>query len=260
MGYLLSFQGDVTYNFGPTWYPADRSSGLSIPQSKLPRTHGARQLGGYAPHRKLTIRGGFVHNGGGLGGVANFRTELDNLMQSLNSGAGSLYFGDSTRYYRCCRWESMGESYDPTAWARILQGSGITFVTGDPYQYGAAGADDTWTGPTDATTHVVTVAGGNAPALPTLAITVGGAGSQSIQWTLTNLATSEAFTLYGTVTGGDVITLNSLLKSCYIGLTDKATLFDGQFLSLNVGTNTLSIDIDAGTITSIATSWITRYF
>src|SRR5262249_40326591 len=146
------------------------------------------------------------------------RDEYDDLKAALSDQPQNLYF-DSDRYWRCVRVEKIGNTYDPTDYGRIQNRIRIDFVTSDPFQYSSIETTDTWTPSGSGDTHTVTP-GGNASALPELSLTVGGSGAKTINWEFFNDTTDESFTLAGDVTGGDVIVVDSVLKTVLIGTDD----------------------------------------
>jgi hypothetical protein len=107
---------------------------------------------------------------------------------------------------------------------------------------------------------VVNNAEGNAPAAPELRLTVGGSGAVSLAATITNETTGEAFTLEGTVAGGDIILVNTLEETVLIGATDRTDLFDGLFPLLALGENAFSIEVCSGVLTNLDVYWRSRWY
>lgn len=242
-----------SYAFPLGFRVEEDDNGLTIARAKLARADGARFLRGYRNEKRVVVRGG-IYNG--PFDSSDLRTRIDALRAALFGGPARLWLYDD-RYYRCMQAETFPDHYVPTGFNRLADIE-IAFSGPDPFQYSSATSTDTWNSPSSGGTRILT-SNGNAYAWPTFTITVGGAGSQSIAYTLTNSTTGEAFTLTGTVAGGNVIVVNSLAKTVLIGTTDEMTLFDGIFPTLAAGGNTFTLTISTGSITSIVTTWQDRW-
>jgi hypothetical protein len=121
-----------------------------------------------------------------------------------------------------------------------------TYVCADPFAFSA-----TLSTPSLATTGgTITAVAGNKNALPTLTLTVSAAPASSFV-TVTNTTTGEQFVLTPDVTGAFVI--DSLAETVKVGSTDKMSCFQGRFLSLRPGSNTLTITASNGATLSSAT-------
>lgn len=245
------------YEFPKTFYPADDNLDWNIPSIKSARRHGAHSLAATLREKRLLVRGGLVT--GPVGGVSVLRDSIDEVRTALGLQPQNLQF-EPDRYWRNVRVEQFRNPYGPTHYCRIADAMEVLFFTDDPFQYAIAESTDTWTGPTTGATRAVAV-GGNAPAQPEIAVTVGGSGAVSLAITLENQTTSESFTLTGDVTGGQIITIDTLAQTVQIGETDEIDLFDGQFLSLAADQdNTLEVTITGGTLMSIVLTWRNRWY
>lgn len=255
MSYLLKL-GD--YTFANTWHIAADGREMIVGSAKLARNHGGRLLPGTLGPKRFMVRGGLFRELRSDSHTA-LRTALDSLYSELLAdGPQTLYYGEDDRYYRCVQVERVNPTFTPTSFLRFAEIE-VEMIGPDPFRYSTTQTSDTWSAPSSGGTRSIT-AGGNAPALPKFTITVGGSGSQSVAFTLANNTTGESFTLQGTVSAGDVIVVDSLLKTVKIGSTNEIDLFDGQFPKLNVGANTLQVTISTSSITSIVTTFNARYW
>lgn len=241
------------YEFSPTWYPAEDGLEWSPAVTPLARAHGGRAIDFYLKPRRLLVKGGEIK---GPFDSSDLHTRIDAILAALGAQPQELTFVPEW-YWRDVRVEYFRNPYGPTHYCRIAADMEISFLARDPFQYARLGSSDTWSAPTNAATHTIDV-GGAVLARPSFAFTVGGVGAQTISWVLTNNTTGEAFTLAGDVTGGQVIHVDCLDQTVLIGTTDEIALFDGEFMGLDVGTNTLAITITTGSITSIVTTWRNR--
>jgi hypothetical protein len=101
---------------------------------------------------------------------------------------------------------------------------------------------------------------GNAPAAPELRLTVGGSGEVTLAATVTNETTGEAFSLDGTVEGGDIILVNTLEETVLIGAANRMDLFDGLFPLLALGENTFSVEVCSAVLTNLDVYWRSRWY
>lgn len=244
-----------SFTFPRGFHVADMSGDSEVTSSKLPRTDGGTRPNGTLEKKQIVVRGGIIKKPS-----STMRTQWDALKAGLNQGKQSLYL-ESDRFYREVQKVRFSSGFGPTHYSRIVDSIQITFEAGDPYQY-----DNTETQSltnaisSSPTSKTLTVAGGNASAMPELRLTVGGAGAITLAATITNTTTGEAFTLTGVVAGGDLIKVNSLDETVLIGTTDKTSLFEGVFPKLAVGANTITIAYSSGTITNLAGVWRNRWY
>lgn len=254
MAYLLQFG---TYVFPGTYWLAETPRSQTIGRGKLPRQHGARQLRGFLDEHRFTVRGGDRLECGM--GATPLRDKLDALYAALaGQGPVNFYAGESDRFYRCVQCEAVSPILEGR-WGERVARVDISLVTDDPFRYSTtenanteaiAASGETWVVPT----------GGNAPAAPVIEATVGGAGAQTIAFEIENQTTGQAFTLAGTVVGGQVIVVDPLAETVMIGSQDRMDLFDGEFLSLAVGANTLAETYTSGSLTQVKTIWRNRWY
>ncbi len=255
MSYVIKFG---SYTFPAGFHPASQPSSRVIGASKLPRVDGARLATGYLDRKQLIVRGGIIK--GPLNPTNDVNAGLDSLRAALAAAPANLYFGRTDRYYRNCQAEQTQIPYDATGYGRIADQVEILFTTGDPFEY-----SDTATSPA---AHNVAASGenwtlttaGNAPSMPALSVTVAGVGAKSINITITNQTTGESFVLAGSVTGGDVIVVDSLQQTVTISGVDKMALFDGRWISLKAGANTMLETYSGDAPSSIAATWRDRWW
>lgn len=244
--------GSYTFPLGFKVVQVER--GRSIGASKLARTDGNRQQRGLRNGVRVTVEGGIYK---GPLDTSSVRDRQDALREALAAGPAKLWLY-SDRFYRCMEVENEPDSYIATGFNRIDDIT-ISFVGPDPGLYEPTTNTDTWTAPAGSpATRTITYAG-NMIGQPEMTFVVGGAGAQSINWTVTNTSTGDSFTLIGSVTGGDSIVLNSIKKTVLIGTTDYRSLFNLLFLTLAEGPNALTITQTTGTISSVTTTWQERW-
>lgn len=251
MSYFLRF-GD--FYFAAGFYPAEDGISRVVPVAKLPRAHGARVLDGYADAKEVIIRGGIIK---GPFDRSAWRTRVDALKAAL-SGTHNLYF-ETDRYYRCMQAKEFRHPFIPTGYGRLGTDMEIRFVGPDPRAFDVDIQTDSWVSAGDGAQRTI-APGGNAFADPIFYFTVGGAGSYVFDQVLTNTTTGASFRLRGSVTGGDVIVVDCLDKTVEKAGDDVIALFDGDFLSLELGNNVLQHDTDSGSAPLIITKWQRRYF
>jgi hypothetical protein len=251
MASVLYKLGDFTFPRGTTVQGIQR--GRTIGSQKLARATGNRQTAGSRNGISIALRVPIVK---GPFDTSDHRTRVDALRAALAVGPARFWLY-SDRYYRCCEAQAEPEDFGDTGFNRVDE-MHVTIIGPDPLMFSSTDSTDTWTSPTSGGTRTVT-AGGNAPAAPSLSLTVGGSGAETIDWEIENSTTGEVFTLAGDVTAGDVIVVNTLAKTVKIGTTDRKDLFDGLFLSLAAGANSLTNTQTASSIASLVTAWTDRY-
>lgn len=254
MSYQLKYG---SYVFPAGWYPADDSLIRSVPVAKLARTDGARVQTGRGNEKSVELRGGIIK---GPFNRTDWRTRVDALKAACAPGTVDKLYFETDRYYRDMQVRELREPLVPTGYGRLWTDGSILLVGPDPRAVDTASHSDTWSGPTNGATHALATVGGNAYADAVVTVIVSGVGSQAIDFTITNNTTGEAFTLDGTVTGGDHIIVSAFDRTVTISGVDKISLFDGEFLTLNVGANTLQFDTTSGGASSIVTTWNERYW
>lgn len=230
-----------------------------VPVAKLVRADGANVIRGTHGPRRIVYRGALVRGPIKTSGLTSLRASFDALTaQFFSNDPLNLYTGESDRYLRNVECTHCNRSYEPNGYSRQWNVD-VEFLTGDPFYYSTTTTSDAWTVSTSGATHTITTTG-NAYAQPVFSITVGGSGAKTIAYTLTNNTSGNAFTLAGNVTGGDVIVVDTLNRTVTIAGVDKISLFDGLWIELLSGANVLTETYGVATITSIATSYINRYW
>lgn len=244
-----------SYTFPRGFHVADVPNDSEVSSSKLPRADGGTRPTGTLEAKRIVVRGGIVKKPS-----SSMQTQWDSLLAGVNAGKQTLTL-TSGRFYRDVQKTRMSNGFGDTHFGRMVQSISITFETGDPYQYDATETQSLTNAISSSpTSKTLTVSSGNAAVMPELRLTVGGTGAVTLAATITNTTTGEAFTLSGSVTGGDVIKVNSLDETVSILTTDKMLLFDGVFPKLAVGANTIQIAYTSGTITNIAAVWRSRWY
>ncbi len=245
--------------FGSTEFPLGTSvrtigRGRTIGRSKLARSTGMVQTLGYRNgiEAEVTVpicRGPLTDT--------DFRTRRDAARAMMAVGPSRFHIGYTDRYYRCC--EAEGEPEDVIAETTLGRFHAIRqrIVGPDPYEYSTAETSETWVPSSGATRSIV--ATGGAQAAPTISLTVGGSGLETIAFTVENETTGEEFTLAGEVTAGDVIEIDCLLLRVLIGTTDRLDLFNGLFTNLDVGTNSVIISWTSSSVTSATVAYNPRW-
>lgn len=248
MTYLPTFG---SYDLPMTLYPVQEPAESAIAISRRARGHGASASAKRLTEKVIRMEGGLLQSAG-----TPLRAQIDDLKAGLQGSANLCLEVD--RYWRNVQLRDFEVNYEGTGYGRMAR-LHLGFVSGDPYQYSKTTTTDSRaisaTGQTKATTN-----SGNAPACPTLSLTVGGSGAVTLGCTVTNNTTGENFTLAGAVTGGDVIVVDCLEQTVTISGVDKTSLFDGVFPSLAVGSNTIQVDYSAGTITNLSLAHNARWY
>ena len=242
---------DTYLAFGSSRFPLGTSvqvisRGRTIGRSKVARFEGMRQTTGRRNGIEVQITVPLVR---GPLDTSEFRPRRDALRAMMAVGPSRLFVGYDDRYYRCTEPEGEPEDILAETGLNRIHAVRMNIVGPDPYEYSTAEATNTWL-PVSGTSRTVSTAG-NADAAPVISITVGGSGLETIAFTVENETTGEEFTLTGDVTAGDVITVDSILHSVKIGTTDRMDLFNGLFLSLSPGSNTIVPSWTASSMTSI---------
>ncbi len=221
--------------------------GRTIGRAKLARADGMRQTGGYRNGIDVALTVPICK--GPLDETA-FRSRRDTLRAMLAVGPARFHCGYSDRFYRCCEPEGEAEAVVAESLLGRFHAIRQRIIGPDPFEYSTAENTTTWT-PTSGGTQAVSTSG-NAPAAPVISVTVGGSGLETIAFTIGNTTTDEEFTLAGEVTAGDVIVVDSILKTVKIGTTNRIDLFDGLMVTLNPGSNTIETSWSSSSIASIS--------
>lgn len=252
MAYRLRFG---TYDFPDSLTYNLQTFRSATPSGKRLRAHGARVPVGKLSERRIEVRGLLKRES-----ASSLQAQLDDLREALMSGPEALYLPND-RHLRNVQKDDGGQDRYDNTWPERIVEVAIDLITGDPYLYSDTESEDLTNALSSSpTTVVVNNAAGTAPAAPELRLTVGGSGAVTLAATVTNTTTGEAFTLAGSVTGGDVIMVNSLDKTVLIGSTDRFDLFDGLFPSLDLGNNSISVAWTSGSLTNLDAYWRSRWY
>lgn len=259
-GYKLQFG---SYAFPATFAPVHREQVNVVPSAKNPRRYGATSILGTQDASRLTIRGGFIKGPIPTPGLTTLKTSRDEMLYYLfTAGQQNLYFGDDDRYYRNAQVDRVTDDYEATGWGRVAQYE-IAFICPDGRPHSVDLNSVAWFPVVSGETHNFNHSG-PAPAEPIISFTVAGAGAKTIAYSLTNNNNGQAFTLAGSVNGGDVIVVDTYEKTVVIGTDDRIDLFDGLWVSLSAGTfgvglNTYAVTFGAVGINEILLQWRDRY-
>lgn len=225
-----------------------------VPSAKTPRYDGARTLNGMLELKRFSVQGKLIRP---LGNNTNnyLRTLLDGLKAGLAQGPANFVI-EPDRYWRQCQAEGYTDTYEATGYMNFVEVS-CEIVTGDPFSYDTTG--QTGSRALSIPGQTLTVSnGGNAPGSPRLSLTAGATGTLSA--TVTNQTTGDVFTLFGAVTSGDIIIVDSLLETVTRGGVDVTLLFDGQFQRLAAGSNVFRFDWTSGNLSNAAIAWNNRFY
>lgn len=189
----------------------------------------------------------------------DFKTAYDALVAALENGEQNLTL-HSDRYIPA-RLSAFTTDYDPTSLSRYCFVA-FDMIAETPFWLSATQYTDTWSSPADGNTRAINAGGGDVDALPIFAITAGGTGTLDIGLAVTVHGIARSFTLNGAVTSGDVLLVDTALEQVTLQATgaDKMSLFDGEFLKLGIGSNTLTLTSPSGvSVSQIVTSWRRRW-
>lgn len=243
--------GSTTFPLGTSVASIER--GRTIGHQKVARRHGAQQTAGYRNGIRITLR---IPLARGPLDQSVLRDREDDARAMLAIGPADLYLYDD-RYYRCMESEREPEVIGPTGFDRVHEME--AYLLGpDPLMFDTVENTDTWTPSGTGDTNTFT-AGGNAQAAPSISLTVGGSGAETIAFAVTNNTTGEAFTLDGDVTAGDIIVIDTIRLSTKISGTNRMDLFDGIFPHFDVGANELQVDWTSSSITGVSVTWRDRW-
>lgn len=248
---LIKF-GDTTFPLGTSVEVISR--GRTIGSMKRARADGMIQTIGYRNGIQVEV---YVPIVKGPLDQSDWRTRRDSLRSMLAQGPSRLHAGFDDRYYRCCEPNDEMEQVERGTGLNRIHYIRIPMIGPDPYEYSTSDESDTWV-PASGTGHNVSV-GGGATTPATISLTVGGSGLETIAFTVENETTGEEFTLAGDVTAGDVIVVNGLLLATKIGTTDRMDLFEGLFVNLAVGTNSIVVSWSSSSVTSVTVARTPRY-
>jgi hypothetical protein len=259
MSYSRLFKlGSTTMPLGTSVSVIDTSR--TIGSQKLARAHGNRQTIGYRNGSRAEVEVPICKGPLDLSAV---RPRIDAVRAIFDQGPANLYFHDD-RYLRCVECESEPNLIEhKTGFDRIHAIRAVLIGPDDVY-FGTASNTEAWT-PSSGTEHSFTV-GGDWLTYPTISLTVGGSGLETIAFEVSNTYTwrgteyTETFTLAGDVTAGDVIVVKCLSHpTVKIAGVDRMDLFDQLFLKMSPGTNGMTISWTASSVTGVSVVWPERY-
>jgi hypothetical protein len=252
MAYRLRFG---TYDFPDSLTYNLQSFRSATPSGKRLRAHGARVPVGRLAERRVEVRGLLKQES-----ASSLQAQLDDLREAVMSGPATLYLPND-RHLRNVQKDDGGQDRYDNTWPERIVEVALDLITGDPYLYSDTQSSDLTNALSSSpTTVTVNNAAGTAPAAPELRLTVGGSGDVTLAATVTNETTEEVFTLAGSVSGGDVIVINSLEHTVRIGSTDRFDLFDGLFPALALGNNSITIAWTSGSLTNLDATWRSRWY
>lgn len=242
-----------SYTFPRTFSYSEVSGKRSLTATKLVRAPGSAVPLNWLSERTIQVTGTLLANTG-----TALETQKDALRAALAVTSANLYL-TSGRYLRNARVEDAPESLGAN-WAERITDINIRFVAGDPYFYDANTTSDNTNALTTSPGSVtISTVGGNVFALPQISLTVAGSGAVALNATITNNTTGDVFTLFGAVTGGNVILIDSLLQTVTISGVDRMDLFDLVFPTLAVGSNSFTVAWTSGGFTNMAATWRNRF-
>ena len=201
--------------------------------------------------RQINLRGIIGPDGGGT--REQLRTLTDALGWAMRPGYRQL-LRDTDRYLTAeVRRLTLGAD-EGFSWIPFT----AELEAADPYWYATGDADtDTWSTPANGNTHGVTN-GGSATAAPVFTITVSATGDLTL--TLTNSTNGQALTVSALpVTSGQALVIDCLAQTVKLATVNRLRYFSGAFPPLAPGSNTLSLALSGVSLTSIGTTWRTRW-
>jgi hypothetical protein len=212
--------------------------------------HGGWFPNAYAAPKTVSVKGGFAVPWNTLSPF------LDALKAALAAGPANLQV--DSRYYRSMQCVKYNETYEPTGRNRVATIE-IEFEGPDPFAYNSTAAIYTYANTANGATQQL-ICSGNAYFSPIWNFTVGGSGAQTIAWTLTNTTTGDFFTLTGSVNAGNVIIVNTVLRTVTISGVDRMDLFDGVFWTPSASSITTQIGVTSGIISSLSVDKTDRWW
>jgi phage-related protein len=225
--------------------PAFRGAVTPVPRSDVSRA----QDGNLGP-RRITARGIIGPDGGGT------RDQLREIEDAFNWAHRPGYrqlFRDSDRFLTAeVRRLTLGAD-EGFSWMPFS----VEWEAADPFWYATAADTDTWSTPADGNTRDLDN-DGSATARPSFTVTVGSDGDLTL--TLTNSTTGQAFTVTALpVTSGQALVIDCAAQTVKLAGTNRLSYFSGKFFALDPGTNTLTLALSGVTLSSIGSSWTTRW-
>lgn len=243
---LLKFNN---YTFPASFYPVSVPGDSRLQVDPVPYRDGAIVSTPRAGEMHVEVRGMLYSD------ASTLRTKMDALLAALNTGRQKLYL-HSDRFTYATK-KSVTTNYDHSSFMRYCDVS-IVFLCDTGFWESETASSDTWSSPASGGTKVVANAG-NANAQPIYALTFGTAGIANVRLALG----SDYFTLLGPVGAGDVIRVDVAAKTVTLASSeaDKIAMFEGTFLSLTPGNNTLTYTLVSGpAVSQIVTSWRDRWY
>jgi hypothetical protein len=234
--------------------PAQILRGRTIGSAKLARADGNVQTVGYHNGIEVELRVPICR---GPLDTSALRAREDAVKEILDQGPANLFLWND-RYWRCVESRSEPTLIQATTFDRFHELS-VSLIGPDDVTFSTATTTDSWTPTSGGERNIVL--SGNALAYPTISVTVGGSGLETIAFTISNTYTyrgeekTEEFTLTGDVTAGDVIVVKCLPRQTVkIGTTDRMDLVDGIFSRMFTGTNVITTSWSASSISAMSLS------
>ncbi len=238
-----------------------------VPSGKLPRADGSRTIRGSSDATVLRIEGGLSISpiASRVSGVAvtNIRDAIDDMLEALKANTpDDFYPGWDDRYYPNVDLLRFPEENDVALHGKVAHIS-IDLIAPHSFQVSTTLTTDTWTPGGSGQTRVITV-GGKTVTFPQFEFTVPSSGPKTIDYTLRNETYGETFTLSNidtaaNVNGGDVIIVDYETETVTIAGADRRDLFDGVFVSMRKGPNTMYEAYGATAISQIVTKYRNRW-
>jgi len=241
-----------SYTFPNVFYVASVPGDSAVEADAAPYRDGviigASRLG----EKRIEIRGTLMATT-----TETLRTRLDALLAAVNTGRQKLYlWNDRFIYATKIGFATDFDHASQDSYCDVA----ISFLCDTALWEAETASTDSWVSPANGNTRVIAVTG-NAPALPVFKFTFPNAGTSAtnIQLTIAGLS----FTLIGTVYQNDAISVDVYNNTVFQPntLANKMAWFDGVFLPLVVGNNTLTYNIVSGTAPiNITTTWRNRWY
>jgi len=202
-----------------------------IQENDIPRRHGSVIQAPYLGSRKIRIKG-TLHSSSST----TTQTQLMAMQAALLAGEKALQYR-SDRYINC-RLKNLKPSY-PQGLDMAVIAIDISLIAGVPFFYSAgASYSDTQTPSAGVTISFGIGNGGNVFSEPIFSIcATGGTISDNI-W-LKNVTNSKILQFRGTVPNGATIVIDTDLLTVLNNGADGLSNFEGDFITLEAGTNTM---------------------
>lgn len=244
--FTISF-GDYSFP-NQTFEIAELPLENNIQENDIPRRHGSVIQTPYLNSRKIRIKGTLHSNSS-----TTTQQQLMVMQAALMVGERAMQYR-SDRYINC-RMKSMKPSF-PEGLDMTIVAVDINMVAGVPFFYSAGASYSDVQTPSGVTLLFDIGNGGNVFSEPVFSIcATGGTISDDIE--LKNVTNGQLFKFRGAVGNGLTIVIDSAELTVLNNGADGLSNFEGDFLTLEAGTNTLQF---AGMTCRLTTKYKYRWY